>query len=162
MDAKQSEPPFSLLAEQIVLGVMMADAVKIPFVKKLVGEHDFYVPQHQLLYRAIVAFNAAGKPTDPASIKRQMGKRVAELNQGIYGDGSEFFAAIAAVLPNADSFEDGWLFYCRIMRDCSMKRILVVLADRLRDRAYCITEKPAEILAALIPCLQKLQERIGK
>ncbi|MEV7661818.1 DnaB-like helicase N-terminal domain-containing protein [Paenarthrobacter sp. NPDC089316] len=55
-------------AEQSVLGAMLLSREAILDVAELVSGGDFYRPEHETIFRTILATHAAGKPVDPVTV----------------------------------------------------------------------------------------------
>ncbi|MFK0002554.1 replicative DNA helicase [Paenarthrobacter sp. NPDC090522] len=55
-------------AEQSVLGAMLLSREAILDVTELVSGGDFYRPDHETIFRTILATHAAGKPVDPVTV----------------------------------------------------------------------------------------------
>lgn len=55
-------------AEQSVLGAMMISRDAILDVTELVGGGDFYRPEHETIFRTIMAMQAAGQPADAVTV----------------------------------------------------------------------------------------------
>ena len=62
------QPPFSLEAEQSVLGGLMLVSEAIDTVTDKVCEADFYRQDHRMIWRAIVELTNRGQPTDPVTL----------------------------------------------------------------------------------------------
>jgi replicative DNA helicase len=57
-------PPQNIEAEELILGAILLDAEAIAKVIDILDPEVFYVPAHQLIYRAAVELYSRGKPTD--------------------------------------------------------------------------------------------------
>ena len=61
------ELPFSLEAEQAVLGCVLAEPSCLPNVATYLKPENFYMPQHQAIYTAIQLADNTGK-VDPLAV----------------------------------------------------------------------------------------------
>lgn len=61
-------PPHDVLAEQNVLGGLMLAPDRLPELSERLGEDDFYLPDHRLIYRAIAELDRKGKPFDAVTL----------------------------------------------------------------------------------------------
>jgi replicative DNA helicase len=62
-------PPQDLVAEQAVLGACLTEHDAIGRAEEWLRPEDFYSPQHQVLYRAIVDLHGLGRPVDIITIQ---------------------------------------------------------------------------------------------
>jgi replicative DNA helicase len=62
------QPPYSVQAEQAVLGGLMIAPDSLTRVADLLDEADFFRRDHQLIYRAILEASRAGKPFDAVTL----------------------------------------------------------------------------------------------
>src|SRR3954465_9116514 len=68
-------PPHSIEAEQSVLGGLLLDTSAWDQVADMVRTHDFYRPDHRLIFDAITALATKGNPCDFTTIPEQRKKR---------------------------------------------------------------------------------------
>ena len=66
--------PFSLEAEQAVLGSLLIDPGCMPQVLMLVKGEYFYLPQHQAIFGIMVNIDAMGGKIDPLLVLDQLKK----------------------------------------------------------------------------------------
>ena len=69
-------------AEQAVLGSMMMDENAMDIVSDIIKPLDFYVPDHQVIYRAMLACAAESQGLDPISVDEQVVTAGGESNLG--------------------------------------------------------------------------------
>ena len=67
-------PPQDLAAEQSVLGAMMMSKDAISDVVETLRGGDFYRPNHETIYDAIVTLYGRGEPADPITVAGELGK----------------------------------------------------------------------------------------
>lgn len=63
-----NESVFSIEAEQAVLGSVLMDPACMPEVRVILSADQFYLPQHQAIYSAMVSLEAAGGKIDPVIV----------------------------------------------------------------------------------------------
>ncbi|MCU0566113.1 MAG: replicative DNA helicase [Oculatellaceae cyanobacterium Prado106] len=68
-------PPQNIDAEEAILGGILLDPEAIGRVMELLHPEAFYISAHQEIYRAAVALQAQGRPTDLMSITSWLGDR---------------------------------------------------------------------------------------
>ncbi len=82
-------PPHSIEAEQSILGGLMLDNNAWEVVADRVTEEDFYRRDHRLVFRAITALAAQGKPFDAVTVSEYLSS-INELENagglGYFGD----------------------------------------------------------------------------
>ena len=114
--------PQDLDAERAVLGGLMlggtADGLR---------SDDFYRPAHQLVYEAIEALRAEGKPAEPIAVADELRRR-GQLSK--VGGGPGVHTLLASVSTAANTGH-----YAGIVRELAERRQLLEQADRLQRAA---------------------------
>jgi len=64
MDDKEITLPYNLLAEKIVLGSIINYSDSINFVSQILTVETFYLPKHQIIYKAALVLNSDSKTVD--------------------------------------------------------------------------------------------------
>ena len=67
-------PPQDLAAEQSVLGAMLMSKDVISDVVEIMRGIDFYRPNHETIFDAIINLYGRGEPADPITIAGELGK----------------------------------------------------------------------------------------
>jgi hypothetical protein len=62
----------SAATEQSVLGALLIDASQFRAVAEIINSEHFSRPDHRLIFKAIAALDAAGKPCDPIIVAEQL------------------------------------------------------------------------------------------
>ena len=62
-------PPHSLEAEQSVLGSMILDHEAVIVASEILRPEDFYRPDHEQIYAAIIELYTSGNPIDLITIQ---------------------------------------------------------------------------------------------
>ena len=90
-------PPFSREAEQSVIGGLMLKNDAWDDVSEIIQEPDFYLRQHQILWKAFIRLNKEQSPFDPVTLAEF-------LQNHNYLDkigGGEYLAMLATNIPSA-------------------------------------------------------------
>lgn len=119
--------PFSLDAEQAVLGSILVDPACLNNVMITVKPDSFYLPQHRAIYSAILSLDASGSTVDPLLVLEKL------KQDSTYDDasGKEYLLQLARNLPSAANVES----YCRIVTENYRKRALILAARDIIDSA---------------------------
>jgi replicative DNA helicase len=67
--SERSLPPQNVEVEEAILGGILLDPEAIGRVIDLLSSEAFYIPAHQEIYKAALALNSHGKPTDLISVQ---------------------------------------------------------------------------------------------
>ncbi len=110
-------PPHSVEAEQAVLGGLMLDATAWDGVADLIGAHDFYRRDHQLIFEAIAGLVDARSPCDAVTVSEALSAK------GIVDEvgGLAYLARLTRDTPSAANVRA----YAGIVRDHALLRQLV-------------------------------------
>ncbi len=109
-------PPHSVEAEQAVLGGLLLDPVAWDNVADAVTQDDFYRPDHRLIFGAIAALAADGKPCDVVTVSQHL-ERTGKLEAA---GGLAYLSSIARDTPTAANVRA----YADIVRERSLLRQL--------------------------------------
>ena len=74
--------PFSLEAEQAVLGSILVDSACLSQAAVYISPDSFYLPQHQAIFSAMILADGSGMKIDPLVILEQL------VQQGVYDNAS--------------------------------------------------------------------------
>ncbi len=126
--ASMKIPPYSVQAEQSVLGGLMLDNETWDKVADRLGEDDFYRHDHRLIFRAISMLADKQLPFDVVTLAE-----VLENNNWL-GDagGLAYLGAMAKDTPSAANI----VAYADIVRERSVLRQLIHAASEVADAAY--------------------------
>jgi len=120
-------PPQSLEAEQATLGAMLMEREAIARVVDLLDPDDFYSPQHQMLYRAMIDMFNDSEPVDLVTIQARLQDR-GELQEA---GGTSYLLALQEAAPTAAAVNH----YARIVREKATLRGLIRAAGEIRNLA---------------------------
>ncbi len=109
--------PYSLDAEQAVLGAILKDTECLPIVSNALKIHHFYLPQHRAIFTAMLGVDALGGRIDPLVILEELKK------EGVYDDvgGKTYLMKIADAVPSTKNIES----YINIIIENFYKRTLI-------------------------------------
>lgn len=135
----QKAMPFSNEAEQSVLGAMYLDKDCIPDVINRVNSGDFYIDRHRELFEAIKELFNLGRPIDLVTLEEHLTLRGSLEKIGGIG----FVVDVANTVPSTESV----IFYADIVKDKSVMRRMIKLADQISNACYRGDEETDNILA---------------
>lgn len=131
-------PPQSLEAEQATLGAMLVEREAISRVVDLLEPRDFYSPQHQLLYQAVIDLFNESKPADLITLPARLQDRGQLEEIG----GTSYLLALQEAAPTAASVAH----YARIVREKATLRALQVVGSNIRDLALSAGDEDVEAI----------------
>ena len=121
-------PPFSIEAEQAVLGGLMLDNNAWDQVADVVVEDDFYRRDHRLIFRAIAHLANNGEPFDAVTLSEWLDQRKELDNVG----GLSYLGTLAKNTPTAANIKA----YAEIVRERSILRQLIQASNKISTHAY--------------------------
>lgn len=127
--------PYSIEAEQSVLGALMLDANQFYPIRALLAPEDFYRMDHQILARSMFGLLQASKTCDLVTVTEAL-KLSRELDDA---GGFAYVAQLAADSWSAANAEA----HAKVVRDYSQRRKLIALSGDLAERAWRSTADEA-------------------
>jgi len=125
-DLERFEMPYSLEAEQTVLGAVLAHPETIGIVMELLRTEYFYIEQHRKLFDIIIQqFSAGNDPDIIVVLNEAVGKHVFEDA----GQGRNYLANLAEMVPTVIHIQN----YCRIILNKYYIRRLAQAAREILD-----------------------------
>lgn len=121
-------PPYSIEAEQSVLGGLMIDNSGWDDMADQLSEEDFYRKEHRLIFRAITTMAEEGNPCDVVTISEWLAKHNELENIG----GLSYLGSLAKNTPTAANIKA----YANIVRERSILRQLVSVGTNIANSAY--------------------------
>ncbi|MGN6606469.1 MAG: replicative DNA helicase [Jatrophihabitans sp.] len=121
-------PPQAIEAEQAVLGAMMLSKDAIADVIETVRPNDFYRPQHQLIYDAILDLYARGEPADAVTVSNEL----TGAGQLTRIGGATYLHTLISLVPTAANAG----FYAEIVAERATLRRLVEAGTRIVQMSY--------------------------
>ncbi len=117
--------PYSLEAEQAVLGSILIDPACITQVLILIRPDYFYLPQHKAIFTILQDIDALGGKIDPLIVLEKL------KEEKIYDDagGKQYLFQLAESVPTTENVEA----YCKIIREQYYKRSLINVSKNIID-----------------------------
>ena len=130
--------PYSLDAEQAVLGALLKDPECLPTVSDMLKIDHLYLPQHKAIYAAILNIDTMGGRIDPLVVLEELKK------EGVYDDigGKTYLMKIADAVPSTKNVES----YIKIIIDKFYLRTLMLTAREILEKTSDGTESPDHLL----------------
>ena len=120
--------PFSLEAEQSLLGSILIDPMCMDEIAPLISAEDFYVPEHTEIFRAMQSMYLKSKNIDVVTLIDELVKSRTYDESG----GREYLRLVAEAVPTAANAKD----YADIVRDKAVLRQLIEAGDDITEAAY--------------------------
>lgn len=137
-DEPTGKMPFSLEAEQSVLGAIILDPDKIRDVANVIKPEDFYYEHHRVIYEAMRNLFLDNNTIDAVTLADEL------VKSGTYDDagGKSYVALLAQSVPSISNLPD----YLRIIREKALLRRLIEAADEISKMAHSAEGDTADIL----------------
>ncbi len=120
--------PFSLAAEQALLGSILIDPNALNEVADLIRDTDFYITEHAKIYLAMRELFLSNNEIDVVTLVDTL------VRQGVYekSGGQDYIKTLAEAVPSAMNVKD----YARIVKDKSTLRQLIDACTDISETAY--------------------------
>ena len=130
--------PFSLLAEQSLLGAIMIDPESIREVADFINSNDFYLDEHKQIYLAMHEMFLTDNDIDLVTLVDTL------VRKGIYdkSGGEDYIHTIGEVVPGSHNIKD----YARIVKEKSLLRQLIDACGDISETAYSEQEEISHII----------------
>ncbi len=139
-DALTRQMPYSLEAEQSVLGAVLIDPACLSAVLEYVRAESFYRRQHQELFSIMVSMFSSGQPIDFVTVlERAVSESVFETDQAA----RLYLAQIAQIVPTTANVEA----YAKIVQE---KHQLRSLMEAAREILQSVSEGGGEDASSLL------------
>ncbi len=139
-------PPYSMEAEEAVIGGLLIDNMAWDKVADLINEEDFFKKEHRILFHAISTLAERNDPFDAVTLS----DRLHDTGQASSGTLS-YLASLAKDTPSAANIG----FYAQIVLDKSIRRRLIATANAVIEEAT----RPDKAITAM-ELLDKAEEKI--
>ena len=138
MDELVRKLPFSLIAEQSLLGSILVDPESLNDITEMVSANDFYLSEHSQIYTAMHELFIINKEIDVVTLIDML------VSKGIYSKsgGEDYIRSLYQVVPNALNIKD----YATIVKQKSLLRSLIETCADISDKAYSEEGKPEELV----------------
>ncbi len=130
--------PFSLIAEQSLLGSVLIDPDAFNEIADRVSASDFYISEHTQIYLAMHELFLTNSEIDIVTLIDVL------VRKGIYdkSGGEDYIRTLSQVVPNALNVKD----YARIVKEKSVLRSLINVCSEISDTAYSEQSSTAAIV----------------
>ncbi len=120
--------PYSLEAEQSLLGSIMIDPSCMDDIAAITKAEDFYMPEHGEIYRAMQSMYASSKNIDVVTLIEEL------VRSGTYDEagGRDYLKLVAEAVPAAVNAKD----YAKIVSDKAVLRELIEAGEQIAEAAY--------------------------
>lgn len=131
--------PFSLEAEQAVLGSVLLDPSCLSVVTMILKPEYFYLPQHKSIFTTILALDASsGGKIDPLLVLDTLRKDKTFNDES----GKTYLLQLSKVVPSTANVES----YAKIVREKFYVRSLINVASDIKDKASDSEQTADELL----------------
>ena len=130
--------PFSMPAEQSLLGAVLIDPASLYEIAALMKGEDFYLEEHKQIYLAMQELFLANREIDVVTLIDML------VTRGVYdkAGGEDYIRTLSEAVPDALNIKD----YARIVKEKSILRQLISAAGEISESAYSEQESVASIL----------------
>ena len=130
--------PFSMPAEQSLLGAILIDPAALNEVAVSVKADDFYLEEHKQIYLAMTELFLASHEIDVVTLIDRL------VTAGVYdkSGGEDYLRTLSEAVPDAMNVKD----YARIVKDKSVLRQLIHAANEISESAYSEQDKVSDVL----------------
>ncbi|MBQ7921262.1 MAG: replicative DNA helicase [Clostridia bacterium] len=120
--------PFSMEAEQSVLGAILIDPACMDELANIVHRDDFYISEHAEIFSAMQSMYLKSKNIDPVTLIEEL------VQSGTYTEagGNDYIKLIAQTVPTAANARD----YAGIVRDKAILRQLIHAGEDITEAAF--------------------------
>lgn len=131
--------PFSMEAEQSVLGAVILDPERLNDIAAILRADDFYLEQHQRIYEAMRdIFARSDAHLDEVTLLEEL------VSNGTLDEagGKSYLAVLAGTVPSVANLSD----YVRIIKDKAVLRRLIEASGEISEMAYTAEGDTKDIL----------------
>ncbi|WP_022868891.1 replicative DNA helicase [Schaalia vaccimaxillae] len=121
-------PPQDIDAEMSVLGSMMLTTDAIDVVLEILRGTDFYMPNHEIIFDAIIDLHGSGIPADAITVAGDLKTKGLLTKIG----GAAYLHSLISSVPTAANAG----YYAKIVHDAAVMRRLVTAGTRVVQLGY--------------------------
>ncbi len=121
-------PPHDIEAEKSVLGAILIDSSAMNLVAEFLRAEHFYLPEHQIIYSAMIVLFEKQQPIDLVTIQDEL-KREGQIKKI---GGKKYLSELINTVPTSAYVEH----YGRIVKDHYAKRKLIELSSRMVEKSF--------------------------
>ncbi|AYO32096.1 MAG: replicative helicase [Thermoanaerobacteraceae bacterium] len=131
-------PPYSLEAEQSVLGSMLLSKDAIFVAAERLKSEDFYKESHRKIFEVLVELNENREPVDLITVSEALrSKKLLEQIGGI-----TYLTTLTETVPTAANIA----YYCSIVEEKALLRRLISTSSQIMSMAYDSREDAEQVL----------------
>lgn len=134
-------PPHDVDAEMAVLGGMLMSKDAIGEVSQELETSDFYLPQHQTIYDAIITLFSASQPVDSVLVANELLKNGNLEKVG----GADYLHSLVASVPTAANAT----YYAEIVHQNAILRNVITAGTKIAQMGYSADGAVAEDIVNL-------------
>lgn len=134
-------PPHDADAEMAVLGGMLMSKDAIGEVSQDLETSDFYLPQHQTIYDAIITLFSASQPVDSVLVANELMKNGDLEKVG----GADYLHSLVASVPTAANAT----YYANIVHQNAILRNVITAGTKIAQMGYSANGSVAEDIVNL-------------
>ena len=130
--------PFSLEAEQSVLGSILIDPEILGDVATLLKGEDFYLEEHREIYSAMQKLFLQNRDIDPVVLSDML------VKENVYDAerSKSYIRTLADVVPSSANVHD----YAAIVKDKALLRSLISICSDVSEQAYTAQDDASRII----------------
>ena len=138
LEENNRKMPFSMIAEQSLLGSILIDPASINEIADIIKPDDFYITEHKQIYLAASELFLASREIDVVTLIDTL------VRKGIYdkSGGEDYIRSIAEIVPNALNVKD----YAKIVKEKSCLRQLIEVCGEINETALSQQESASGII----------------
>lgn len=148
------KPPYSLEAEQAVLGAVLRDNEALHKALEIIEEGDFYKKGHQLISQAMWELSELGEPIDLVTLQDQLKRRDRLGSAG----GVAYLSSLIGKTPTAGHVRH----HAKIVREKSVLRALIRFATETMEQGYDNPEDAEKLLSEAESAIFSISQRAFK
>ena len=140
--------PYSLEAEQAVLGSILTEPDCITQVLILLKADHFYLPQHKAIFNIMQEIDALGGKVDPLVVLERL------KSENVYDDagGKNYLYQLAQSVPSTQNVES----YCKIVKEKYYIRTLINVSKEIIEDASGADEEADLLLEGIADGVKNL------
>ena len=137
-DELQRKLPFSLIAEQSLLGSILVDPEALNEVAEIISPSDFYLTEHTQIYTAMHELFLINKEIDVVTLIDML------VTKGIYSKsgGEDYIRSLYQAVSNALNVKD----YAQIVKNKSLLRKLIDSCSEITEMAALAKDMASETM----------------
>lgn len=130
--------PYSLEAEQAVIGSIILDGERLAQVTEIIKADDFYVEKHREIYAILQSMYLESRSIDLITLLNNL------VSSGSYDEDNakNYVKQLCEMVPSVSNISD----YAKIVRDKALLRKLISVSEEITETAYQDTDNVASLV----------------